>query len=85
MLRLIKTNSSKWTNDRTDVVGRFEWQVGYAAFSVSESQVDSVREYIQRQEEHHRTRTFTEEFIGLLKKHNIDFDDRYLFEESHIA
>jgi len=85
MLRLIKTNSSKWVNERPAAAGRFEWQTGYAAFSVSESQVPTVRQYIQRQREHHRERTFREEFLGLLRKHNIDFDERYLFEETHIA
>ncbi|MCE9553764.1 MAG: transposase [Planctomycetes bacterium] len=84
-LRLIKTNSSKWGNERANMAGRFEWQTGYAAFSVSESQVTIVRQYIQRQQEHHRERTFREEFIGLLRKHNIEFDERYLFEETHIA
>lgn len=85
VLRLIKTNSSKWVNERANATGRFEWQTGYAAFSVSESQVPKVRQYIQLQQEHHRERTFREELIGLLRKHNIDFDERNLFEETHIA
>ncbi|MCE9545388.1 MAG: IS200/IS605 family transposase [Planctomycetia bacterium] len=85
MLRLIKTNSSKWVNERDGTAGRFEWQTGYAAFSVSQSQADTVRQYIRRQEEHHRSRSFTDEFRRLLQKHNIDFDERYLFEETHIA
>lgn len=85
MLRLIKTNSSKWANERPDVAGRFEWQTGYAAFSVSQSQAPRVRQYIQRQQEHHRVHSFKEEFIGLLRKHNIQYDERYLFEETHIA
>lgn len=85
MLKLIKANSSKWVNERDDRNGRFEWQIGYGAFSVSESQVPSVRVYIQNQEEHHRVRTFREEFVEILKKHNVKYDERYLFEEEHIA
>ena len=84
MLRLIKTNSSKWANER-DEVRNFEWQVGYAAFSVSESQADRIRRYIQSQAEHHRTMTFREEYLALLRKHKIEFDERYVFEEEHIG
>ena len=84
MLRLIKTNSSKWTNEREDV-RYFEWQAGYAAFSVSESQADRVKEYIRKQEERHRTRTFKDEYLTLLRKHNIEFQERYVFDEEHIG
>jgi len=84
MLRLIKTNSSKWANERDDV-RYFEWQVGYAAFSVSESQVDRVQRYIRTQREHHRRTTFREEYLALLRKHKIEFDERYVFEEEHIG
>ena len=84
MLRLIKTNSSKWLRDRGDV-RYFEWQEGYAAFSVSESRVDSVRNYIQHQMEHHRRRPFKEEYLQLFRKHKIEFDERYIFDEEHIG
>ncbi len=84
MLRLIKTNSSKWANERGDV-SYFEWQAGYAAFSVSESQADPVRQYIRTQEEHHRVRTFKDEYLQMLRKHKIQFDERYVFEEEHIG
>ena len=84
MLRLIKTNSSKWLNERDDV-RYFEWQAGYAAFSVSESQFVRVRTYIESQHEHHRTRTFKDEYLALLRKHNIEFDERYVFDEEHIG
>ena len=84
MLRLIKTNSSKWANEREDV-HHFEWQEGYAAFSVSESRVDPVRDYLRHQVEHHRTRPFREEYLALLRKHKIDFDERYVFDEEHIG
>ena len=85
VLRKIKSNSSKWVNERPDVTRKFEWQAGYAAFSVSESQMPSVSEYIANQAEHHRKKTFEEEFLAILKKHNIDFDMRYIFEQEIIA
>ena len=84
LLRLINTNSSRWLNERGDV-RYFEWQAGYSAFSVSESQVDRVRQYIQAQEQHHRTITFREEYLAMLRKHNIEFDERYVFEEEHVG
>jgi putative transposase len=80
MVRLIKANSSKWANERPDSRGRFSWQRGYGAFSVSVSQLDSVREYVRNQEGHHRQRTFQEEFVGFLKRHGIEFDERYLWD-----
>jgi REP element-mobilizing transposase RayT len=84
MLRLVKTNSSKWANERADIRD-FEWQAGYAAFSVSESQGDRVRGYIRTQETHHRRQPFKDEYLALLRKHNIAFDERYVFEEEHIG
>jgi hypothetical protein len=59
----------------------FEWQAGYAAFSVSESQVDRVRDYIHHQSEHHRAMPFKDEYLGLLRKHSIEFDEGYVFDE----
>ena len=84
MLRLIKSNSSKMVNDEIRPRIRFEWQLGYAAFSVSESQFDRVRTYIDNQEEHHRKKTFEDEFIELLKRHNVTYDLRYVFEQEII-
>ena len=80
MIRDLKANSSKWVNESRRLIDRFEWQKGYSAFTVSASQVDSVREYIQNQEEHHRRATFEEEYMALLKRHGISFERRYLFE-----
>ena len=57
----------------------FAWQDGYGAFTVSESQLDAVRDYIRRQPEHHRTKTFAEEYKTFLARHRIEFDERYLF------
>ena len=82
-IRDIKTNSSKWMNEISDTYRRFGWQKGYGAFTVSFSQVEPVRNYIQNQHEHHRVKTFKEEFIELLKRHNIAFDEKYLFEVEH--
>ncbi|GAA4472793.1 IS200/IS605 family transposase [Novipirellula rosea] len=84
VLRKIKSNSSKWINGRPDVSRMFEWQSGYAAFSVSESQSPSVSDYIASQAEHHRKMTFEEEFLAILRKHNIEFDTRYVFEQEII-
>lgn len=84
MLRLIKSNASKMVNESIRPRIPFEWQPGYAAFSVSESQFERVRDYILNQEEHHRKKSFQEEFLNLLKKHNITYDQRYVFEEEII-
>ena len=81
VLRNVKASSSKWINERSDVAQRFEWQSGYAAFSVSESQVDAVRNYIINQKEHHAKNSFEDEFLALLKRHNISFDLKYVFEQ----
>jgi REP element-mobilizing transposase RayT len=80
VVRLVKANSSKWANERSDLTERFSWQTGYGAFTVSASQLAVVRRYVQTQEEHHRKQKFQEEFIGLLKKHGIEYDERYLWE-----
>lgn len=84
MLRLIKTNSSKWINQRPDVKHKFQWQTGYAAFSVSESQSPIVGRYIANQQEHHRQKSFEEEFLEMLARHGIEYDPRYVFEREII-
>jgi REP element-mobilizing transposase RayT len=68
LVRLVKANSSKWVNERPDSIGRFAWQDGYGAFSVSLSQLPGVRDYVRRQAEHHRGRTFQEEYEEFLKR-----------------
>ena len=83
-IRDLKANSSKWINESvTDSYKKFAWQKGYGAFTVSFSQVGTVKTYIQNQREHHRTKSFKEEFIELLKRHNIEYDEKYLFEAEH--
>ena len=79
-LQLIKGGSSKWVHDTFPEHRLFRWQVKYGAFSVSFSQLDKTIEYIQNQETHHRKMTFQEEFLALLKKHRITYDERYLWE-----
>ena len=83
-LRNIKANSSKWINQRPSKIHRFEWQTGYAAFSVSESQIPLLTKYIGNQTKHHRTKTFEQEFLAILKKHNISYDPKYVFEREVI-
>jgi putative transposase len=78
MVKKVKGGSSKWLNERPDHQGRFEWQAGYGIFSVSASQVEMVRRYIRRQEEHHRKMSFKEELVTLLERNGIPYDERYL-------
>jgi len=78
LVRKIKANSSRWLNDGRGSRQRFAWQSGYGAFSVSESQVSTVKQYIAHQKEHHHKRTFREELVELLQKHGVEFDERYL-------
>lgn len=81
LLRLIKSNSSRMVNETIRPQIPFEWQPGYAAFSVSESQYPIVRKYILNQEEHHYMMSFEEEFIELLERHKIGYDQKYVFEQ----
>ncbi|MDR0868604.1 MAG: IS200/IS605 family transposase [Planctomycetota bacterium] len=73
----MKRGSSRWLKARG--WRDFAWQNGYGAFSVSESKVTTVAKYIHNQQEHHRRRSFTDELRSLLKKHNVEFDERYIF------
>jgi putative transposase len=77
VLRESKSVSSGWVRDEIGV-HNFAWQEGYGAFTVSASQCETVRRYIEQQEEHHRSRTFREEYLELLQRHTIKFDERYL-------
>lgn len=80
LLRVVKANSSKWIHETFPKPAGFAWQAGYGAFAVSHSNVETVRRYIAAQPEHHRARSFQEEFVGLLKRHGEAFDERYLWE-----
>jgi putative transposase len=79
-LRVVKTNSSKWVHQQWPAHRKFGWQTGYGAFSVSKSNAASVLKYIARQEEHHKKVSFQEEFLQLLQKHEIPYDERYLWK-----
>ena len=76
----MKSNSSRWIHETLPNHAAFAWQKGYGAFSVSKSADVSVIEYIRNQREHHRVRTFQEEFIGFLQRHSIEYDERYLWD-----
>ena len=78
LIGVLKANSSGWISHTFREAAGFAWQEGYGAFTVSESQVRKVREYIERQEEHHRTISFLEEFKVMLRAHGLPFDERYL-------
>jgi len=79
-MQLIKAGASKWVHETFPDQRMFSWQVKYGAFSVSESQLNVVIDYVKNQETHHRRMTFKEEFEALLKSHNIQYEDRYLWE-----
>jgi putative transposase len=76
----IKTSSNSWIKEKRLSGFRFEWQKGYGAFTHSRSQIDTVVKYISTQEEHHRRRSFREEYLDILEKNNIEFNQEYLFE-----
>ncbi|MFH1563741.1 MAG: IS200/IS605 family transposase [Nitrospirota bacterium] len=80
LVRDIKAGSSNFINDNKWIGGKFNWQEGFGAFSYSRSQIDEVIKYILNQQEHHRKRTFREEYIEFLKKFEIKYDEKYLFE-----
>jgi putative transposase len=79
-VQLIKGGSSKWVHDTFPQHRLFGWQIKYGSFSVSVSQLDKLIEYIRDQPNHHRKMTFEEEFLALLKKHRVQYDERYLWD-----
>ena len=78
-IQLIKGGSSKWIHDTFPSLKDFAWQVGYGAFSVGISHVDDTINYIKNQKEHHRHKTFQEEYLVFLTKHEIEYDERYIW------
>jgi REP element-mobilizing transposase RayT len=80
LMQDIKGDSSKWINSKGFLRGRFSWQEGFGAFSYSTSQIDGVVKYINNQEVHHLKKTFIDEYKDILKKFNINYDDKYLFK-----
>jgi REP element-mobilizing transposase RayT len=78
-VRLVKSNSSAWIHDEL-AMPDFHWQDGYGAFAVSYSNLDQVKSYLADQEQHHSRQTFQEEFLELLKRHNLEWDERYVWD-----
>jgi len=80
VLQQIKGRSSKWINETLSLRGHFSWQEGYGGFTVSKSVVPEVESYIARQKEHHQRRDFKTEFLELLRRHGIEFDENVVFQ-----
>jgi len=80
ILEILKKDSSKWIKRQSRDLATFHWQDGYGLFGVSPSHFDLVRRYILSQEEHHRRVSFQEEFLRILKKYRVDYDERYLWD-----
>lgn len=80
LLQEVKQKSSKWVKTRDENLSGFYWQNGYGAFSVNPSEIDKVVEYISRQKEHHGKKSFQDEFRAFLKKYNVEYDERYVWD-----
>lgn len=80
LTRDIKANASKFINDNKWIPGKFEWQEGYGAFTYSRSQLNVVVNYILNQPKHHRKKTFREEYMEFLRKFEIEYDEKYIFQ-----
>jgi putative transposase len=78
VMRDMKRASSLWVHEQSLSAG-FAWQEGYGAFAVSRSNLDAVRQYVESQEEHHLRRSFQDEYLDLLRKHEIEFDERFIW------
>ncbi|MES2836002.1 MAG: IS200/IS605 family transposase [Bacteroidota bacterium] len=79
LMQDVKGNSSKWINEKRFLNTKFEWQEGYGAFSYSKSQINDVVNYINNQETHHAKKSFKEEYLEILKKFEVDYDEKYVF------
>lgn len=82
MIRDVKANSSKWLRDERQL-DEFEWQKGFGAFTVSYDRIEAIQNYIRNQKEHHRTKSFQEEYVDFLQRHDIEFRPEYLFEDEN--
>lgn len=76
----VKKRSSKWIKTKGESLRQFQWQGGYGAFSIGQSNVAALKRYIAGQKEHHRHKTFQEEYLSLLKKYNVEYDERYVWD-----
>jgi REP element-mobilizing transposase RayT len=80
LVKVVKQESTNWINDQKFTPKKFNWQEGYGAFSYTKSDVPRVIKYIQNQENHHREIKFLDEYVEMLKVHEIDYDEKYLFK-----
>ncbi|MBY0229222.1 MAG: IS200/IS605 family transposase [Gemmataceae bacterium] len=80
LVNVLKSDSSAWANETKKLPGEFHWQNGYGAFSVSDTAVEAVKEYIQRQPEHHAQQSFKEEFREWLTRYGVEWDERYVWD-----
>ena len=81
LMQDIKGSSSKWINEKKFLKVKFEWQEGYGAFSYSKSHVDNVINYIKNQEEHHKKESFRDEYLNILNRFEVDYDEKYIFKD----
>jgi putative transposase len=84
LVKEIKRCTSLFINNNKWVKGKFKWQLGFGAFSYSKSQINTVYKYIENQEVHHKKKTFREEYLELLKRFEVEYDDRYIFKEVNL-
>jgi REP element-mobilizing transposase RayT len=80
LVRELKASSSKWLKTQSPTLAHFAWQRGYGAFSVGPTDLGVLEAYIDQQEEHHRTRSFQEEYVAFLKKYGVEYDERYVWD-----
>lgn len=80
LVEKLKTGSSKWIKEKGLKYQKFYWQNGYGAFSIHESQIENVKQYIRKQEEHHKSKNFKDEYLKFLKEYEIDYDERYIWD-----
>lgn len=85
LVRDIKANSPEWVNKNKLVKGKFEWQNGFGAFTVGQSQLQRINGYIRQQEKHHQRKSFRDEYIDFLKTNQIDFNPTYIIEDFNAA
>jgi hypothetical protein len=81
LVQQIKGSSSKWINEQNFIVGKFNWQSGFGAFSYAKSQIDSVVKYIINQENHHKKKTFKNEYLEMLKAFDVKYNEQFIFKE----
>ncbi|MFZ6052739.1 IS200/IS605 family transposase [Halocola ammonii] len=81
VMKSVKAKSSKWINENGFLGSKFEWQKGYGVFSHSKNQLKDVYSYIQNQDEHHKKTNFRDEYLSFLKRYDVDFDEKYIFQE----